>query len=92
KQNGLVDELGGFDRAIAPVKERAKLKAEDKVTLVSYPPEKKLLDILMSRLGNLSGEDTLREMLRRKAGSLAYWRALMDGGMLHVAPYWVTVE
>src|SRR5579862_6093454 len=38
KQNGLVDELGGLDRALELVKQRAKIPASDKVTLVMYPP------------------------------------------------------
>lgn len=92
KQNGLVDELGGFDRAVAMLKERAKLRPDDKVTLVPYPPEKKLLDILMSRLGGMAGEDAVLAALRRKLGVTAHWRALLRGGLLKVAPYVVTVQ
>ena len=49
KQNGLVDELGGIDRAIELVKQRAKLQASDKIKLVAYPPRKTLLQILTNR-------------------------------------------
>jgi protease-4 len=49
KQNGLVDEIGGIDRAIEVVKERAKIAASDKITLVSYPPRRNLFQILMDR-------------------------------------------
>ncbi|HZS52570.1 MAG TPA: signal peptide peptidase SppA [Bryobacterales bacterium] len=92
KQNGLIDELGGFDRAITLIKERAKLRPDDKVTLVSYPPEKKLLDVLLSRLNGAGDEDTLTETIRRKLGWAAPWRALLKGGMLKVAPYIVSVQ
>ncbi len=92
KQNGLIDDLGGFDRAVALVKERAKLKPEDKVTLVPYPPPKKLLDLVMSRLGDMSGEEAVARLLRRKLGALPYWRALLDGGVLKVPPYWISVQ
>jgi protease-4 len=49
KQNGLVDEIGGIDRAIELVKQRAKIAASDKIKLVAYPPRKTLLQILMDR-------------------------------------------
>ena len=37
KANGLVDELGGIDRAIEIVKQKAGIPAADKVSLVIYP-------------------------------------------------------
>jgi protease-4 len=49
KQNGLVDELGGIDRAIALVKQRAKIAATEKIKLVAYPPRRTLFQILMDR-------------------------------------------
>ena len=38
KQNGLVMRSGGLDRAIEMVKQRAKIGASEKITLVAYPP------------------------------------------------------
>lgn len=49
KQNGLIDEIGGIDRAIELVKQKAKLAATDKIKLVAYPPRKSLLQILTNR-------------------------------------------
>lgn len=49
KQNGLVDELGGIDRAIDLVKQRAKIAAAEKITLVPYPPRRTLFQVLMDR-------------------------------------------
>ena len=40
KQIGLVDELGGLERALAIAKQRAKLPADSEVELVVYPPKK----------------------------------------------------
>ena len=40
KQNGLVDELGGLDRAIAIAKDSAKIPADSDVEVVSYPRTK----------------------------------------------------
>ncbi len=92
KQNGLLDELGGFDRAIALIKERAKLRPDEKVTMVVYPAEKKLLDILMTRLGGASGDDGIFEALRARFGRSLPWRSLVRGGMLRIAPYTVNVQ
>ncbi len=89
RQNGLIDEIGGFDRAIALVKERAKLRPDDKVTLVAYPPPKKLLEVLMQRLGSVSGEGALLSRLR---GLGLPWQALFRGGMLKIAPYSIAVH
>src|SRR5258708_34902318 len=49
KQNGLVDELGGLDRAIEMAKQKAKIAAADKITLVPYPPRRSLLEVLLER-------------------------------------------
>jgi protease IV len=46
KDNGLVDELGGLDRAVAIAKERAKIPADSSVELVSYPPPKSLFELV----------------------------------------------
>ncbi len=48
-QNGLVDEIGGLDRAIALIKEKTKIPADQKVTLVAYPQKRSLMDVLLSR-------------------------------------------
>jgi protease-4 len=46
KANGLVDELGGLDRAIAIAKERAKLPADSSVEVVTYPRAKTFYEIV----------------------------------------------
>ena len=43
---GLVDELGGLDRAVAVAKDRAGIGANDEVELVVYPRERSFLDLL----------------------------------------------
>ena len=51
KQLGLVDELGGLDRALALAKERAKIPQDAGVEIVVYPPHKSLYDIVSSPFG-----------------------------------------
>lgn len=48
---GLVDELGGLDRAIALAKEHAKLDAGKPVTLVIYPQKRSFADLVANPLG-----------------------------------------
>jgi protease-4 len=50
KERGLVDALGGLDRAIELTKERAKIPASSDVELVVYPPRKSFYEILSDQL------------------------------------------
>jgi protease-4 len=50
KERGLVDALGGLDRAIELTKERAKIPAGSDVELVVYPPRKSFYEILSEQL------------------------------------------
>jgi protease-4 len=49
--NGLVDELGGFDRAVAIAKELAEIPPDEDVTVVHYPEKRSLLQTLTSGQG-----------------------------------------
>jgi protease-4 len=55
KQNGLVDELGGLDRAVAVAKQRAKIAADSDVEIVVYPPRKSFYELLSEQFSG-SGE------------------------------------
>jgi protease IV len=59
RQHGLVDALGGLDRAIALAKERAGIGADTEVEVVSYPPRKTLAELLVEQL---TGSETDRQM------------------------------
>jgi protease-4 len=66
KELGLVDELGGLDRALAIAKERAKIAASSEVELVVYPPKKSFLEVVadpLGREGNAARFSTLSELL-----------------------------
>ena len=51
KKIGLVDELGGLDRAVAIARQRAKIAVGTDVELVLYPPRQSLFDALSHPLG-----------------------------------------
>jgi protease-4 len=48
-KNGLVDEIGGFQRALELVKEKAGIPAADSVQLVEFPRRKTIIELLLSR-------------------------------------------
>lgn len=52
KQIGLVDELGGLDRAIAIAKQRAGIREDSEVELIVYPPRKSFYDIVRDPFGS----------------------------------------
>jgi len=54
KENGLVDEVGGLDRAVEIVKELAGIPADENVTLVHYPEERDVIDEIFG-----DGDDAL---------------------------------
>jgi protease-4 len=63
KEIGLVDELGGLDRAVALAKQRAKIAQDTEVELIIYPPKKSIYDLLSDPLGNSDRSSTLASML-----------------------------
>ncbi len=54
KAIGLVDALGGLDRAVAIAKERAKIPADSDVELVTYPAPKSFYELLTDQLSGNS--------------------------------------
>ena len=92
KGNGLIDEIGGFDRAVELVKQKAKIGAWEKITLVPYPPRRSIFDVLMSRDEEspaISG--AIRARVRALFGDLPI-EAFARGGFLKVMPYSITVH
>jgi protease-4 len=97
KQNGLVDEIGGIDRAIEMVKQKAKIAASEKITLVAYPPRRNLLQLLLERDTDLTSlesrivDSRIEAKVRELVGDLPL-RALSQGGILRLMPYTITVR
>jgi len=60
RQHGLVDALGGLDRAIDIAKERAGIAADTEVEVVNYPPRRTLAEIVIEQLSG-SGNDRQME-------------------------------
>ncbi len=47
KQKGLVDELGGLDRALDLAKEKAGIPKTERIQVVTYPRSKSLIEIIL---------------------------------------------
>jgi protease IV len=86
--NGLVDALGGLDRAVALAKEQAKIAPESEVELVVFPPRRSFYELLSEQwTGGGAGEQAAvarwvtsnftgreREMLRLLRGPFGMFR------------------
>jgi protease-4 len=87
RMRGLVDAIGGLDTAIEMAKKKAKIPAAENVTVVSYPARRSILDLLIRR----SQEDALDAKLRAVFRGMPF-HAWMQGGLLRMTPYWITVQ
>jgi len=63
RQIGLVDDLGGLERAIAAAKQRAKIAADAEVTLVVYPARKSIYEIVRNPFGTSDSAAMLGALL-----------------------------
>ena len=99
KANGLVDELGGIDRALELVKKKAGIPATSNVNLVLYPGKRSLLDVLFRSGGEAQAEAQGDAILSRTGLEplRAAWRddrlrVWMRGGMLRMMPFSITLQ
>jgi protease-4 len=51
RQHGLVDELGGLNKAIEIAKERARIPADEDVEVVVYPARRSIYEALTAQFG-----------------------------------------
>jgi protease-4 len=63
KQIGLVDELGGLDRALTLAKQRAKIDEKAEVELVIYPQRKSFYELVQAPFGTGSEEGLLARLV-----------------------------
>jgi protease-4 len=87
KERGLVDEIGGIDRALELVKQKAKIPGSENVTIVMYPARRSLLDMVFGR----AQEGPLESRLRRLVKGLPpeVWT---KGGLLRIMPYLLSAQ
>jgi protease IV len=97
RANGLVDEIGGIDRAIELVKQKANIGATEKITLVPYPARRNLLQVLMDRDTDLTSiesrivDSRIESRIRELVGELPLG-ALSQGGIMRRMPYSISIR
>ena len=95
KQNALVDEIGGLDRAVEMIKTRAKVDAKEKVGLIVYPERKSLLEYWSAKSGGSAQASVLQPYLKTvfpNRATRTWVKTLIPGGMLRMAPYSIDVR
>jgi protease IV len=65
KDLGLVDELGGIDRAIEVAKQLAHIPASENVHIIRFPREKTFLEMLFERERSMSESMSVEAALKR---------------------------
>jgi protease-4 len=95
KKNGLVDELGGMDRAVELIKAKAGIPAANKVSLLTYPPKRSLLDLVLQSASDNEADAMLSGVGLgpvRTAWHDASLRVWMRGGMLRMMPFSIQIK
>ncbi len=90
KDHGLIDELGGLDKAIELVKKKANIGPDEKIRLMPYPGPKSLLDEFVKSRSDSSTETLMFTKLRQLIGFDI--RTLSPGGLMRIMPYSIRVE
>lgn len=90
-QNGLVDQLGGFDQAVALIRRKANLPPNGETNLVMYPPRRSLFEMLASSSPETIA-DSAAETKLRKALPFLPSPGILKGGILRVLPYKFNVQ
>lgn len=94
--NGLVDELGGYDKAIELVKEAAEIGEDEAVQVVHYPPRRTLFETLFSGGRQVALREVLETPLLREAyrtwTQALRWARRLRGGPMYMAPYTLSVD
>jgi protease IV len=87
RERGLVDEIGGLDKAIEMVKQKAKIPAGERVSLMILPGRRSLLDLIMKR----SQDDMVEARIAQVLGRMPF-HAWLQGGYLRMMPFWVELR
>jgi protease-4 len=82
--NGLVDQMGGIDRALDLLKQKAHIPASENVAIVMYPARRSILDVVFGHSTDSIVESRLRRLLKDWPPEL--WA---KGGLLRLMPYTV---
>ena len=93
RENGLVDELGGFRRAVEIAKERAGIATDLEVTLVPYPKPPSLLEMLSKGVGGpvAAARGSLSGREKVQAIATLPFRLFRPSQPLALMPGWIPI-
>jgi len=95
KANGLIDELGGLDRALELIKAKSGIPSGNRVSLVLYPAKRSIFDILFRSNPDAEAEAMLSGVglaPLKTAWHDASLRVWMRGGMLRMMPFSIQIK
>jgi protease-4 len=87
KANGLIDDLGGIDKAVEAIKLKAKIPASENVRLVPYPPRRNIFEEYLRS----TNETVVEAKIRKALGPLDY-ELWSRGGFMYLMPYRIQVH
>jgi protease IV len=87
KSNGLIDELGGLDKAVELVKKKANIGVGERIRLVPYPGKRTIFEEWMRSQNDSAVESKIRTLLNGMD-----YKAWARGGFMRIMPYTVTIQ
>ncbi len=90
-ENGLVDDLGGLEKAVAVARKEAGMAPDQKIQLVTYPQPKKLIDQILENLTE-SQARAVNPQLRRTLRYLGAYVLPGQSAILAVMPYQIEIH
>ena len=86
REQGLIDEVGGIDRAVEMIKKKANIAAGEKVRLVPYPPKRSFWEQYL----RLTSDSTVESKLKQLLGP--DYRLWIDGGIMRLMPFRIDIK
>jgi protease-4 len=87
----LIDELGGIDKAIELLREKAKLSKDEPVRLIPYPPRESLFSRYLGRSPEATASALAGNWLRSK-GVPTDPLMLLEGGVMRIMPFSIDIR
>ena len=91
-EHGLVDKLGGFDTALAVLKEKLNIPEDEDVQLIEYPKMETAWEQLLRRIRQYPMNASLPKQLQRLSAQLEELSQLQNENLFAWFPYRIIVE
>ncbi len=91
QNNGLVDELGGLNEAVARIRKKAHLSPNGETNLVMFPPRRTLFEFLTNTPPEQAMEEYALDKVQSRIGGLP-GPAALKGGLLNILPFSISVH